>query len=231
MNYLVYASLQLSENDRRAIIILVVILVLFFLLFGFIGMGLRKLMEIQGSRIETAMHDVTVTHIVNNAKDFRRLAFKKSNRILFQQSLIPVTIAFLAFLIWLIGNIATSNWKDNIFEQFGELFFHYDWVGTPEDPVFVKVFFLKLLARWPEVSASPTFIPVHIPAYLSVILFIISWVYLAVVSLGYLSRMISTLTLSHSIFKKSLEGFNSADDLKKEMSPSPQPQEEKKEQD
>jgi len=100
---------SMSETDRRALIILIVILVVLMLLLGLIGMGIRKVMEIQQRRVDTYMHDVTVTHVVDTPKKFKTLATKKSNRILFKSMLPAAGIALLSFFIWLFSCIGLGN--------------------------------------------------------------------------------------------------------------------------
>lgn len=211
--YRILASVQLDENDRRALIIMIVVLVLLLLVLGLIGMGLRKLMQVQAKRVHSMMYHLVTTRVVDTPAKFRRIAFKKSNRILFKQTLIPVLIALGAFLIWLVSNLFLQRWGANIFADMSDLFFQYDWVGTPEDPVFVKIFGMSMIARFPDVSHSPEFIGEHAPSYIVVFLYIVSWVWVAVACLGYISRFLKTMSLSHEVFTKSLDGYHAGEDL------------------
>lgn len=213
MNPFVLASISLSDTDRRVLVIALIIILIAFLLAALIGIAIRHTMLYQSKRADAFMHDVAVTHVVATPKEFRTLGFKKNNRILFRSSLIPFGIGILGLLIWIISNIASGRWGENIFVAWSELFFHFDWKGTPEDPVFVKVFGISLLARFPSVSAAPTFRPEHIPAYIEVFLFLASWIYYAVVCQAYIARLIMIIYRSNDIFEKSLEGFKANKDI------------------
>ena len=213
MNPFVLASISLSDTDRRVLVIALIIILIAFLLAALIGIAIRHTMLYQSKRADAFMHDVAVTHVVATPKEFRALGFKKNNRILFRSSLIPFGIGILGLLIWIISNIASGRWGENIFVVWSELFFHFDWKGTPEDPVFVKVFGMSLLARFPSVSAAPTFRVEHIPAYIEVFLFLTSWIYYAVVCQAYIARLIMIIYRSNDIFEKSLEGFKANKDI------------------
>ncbi len=222
MNPFVLASISLSDTDRRVLVIALIIILIAFLLAALIGIAIRHTMLYQSKRADAFMHDVAVTHVVATPKEFRTLGFKKNNRILFRSSLIPFGIGILGLLIWIISNIASGRWGENIFVVWSELFFHFDWKGTPEDPVFVKVFGMSLLARFPSVSAAPTFRVEHIPAYIEVFLFLVSWIYYAVVCQAYIARLIMIIYRSNDIFEKSLEGFKANKDINiKNNNPAP----------
>ncbi len=213
MRPFVLASITLSDTDRRVLVIALVIVLILFLLAALIGIAIRHTMLYQSKRADAFMHDVAVTHVITNPKEFRALGFKKNNRILFRSSLIPFAIGLLGLAIWIIANIATGRWGENIFETWSELFFHFDWKGTPEDPVFVKVFGISLLARFPSVKTNPQFHAENIPAYLEVFLFLACWIYYAVVCQAYIARMIMIIYRSNDIFEKSLEGFKANKDI------------------
>lgn len=211
---MIFASIQLNDNDRRALIILIVLLIVLMLVIGLLGMAIRKVMQIQAARMDTAMHDVTITHVVNNPKDFKKLALKKNFRILFRQSLWPLVLALLGLLTWVLGNAFTNLWSENIFDHFGDLFFKWDFVGTPDNPVFVKVFGLSLLARWPDVSKSPEFIISHLPSYLACLFYIASWIWYGIACQGFIARLAMSYRRSRTVFSKSLEGYKASDDIK-----------------
>ena len=210
----ILATVQLSETDKKALIVLAVILVIAFLLLGLIGMAIRATMNYQSRRADSMMHDVTVTHVVDTPRSFRKFGMKKNNRILYRDSLVPFAISLLAVIIWVIYNIATSKWADNIFNNCSDLFFQYDWTGTPDNPVFVKVFNMSIISRWPDVTHEPTFNIEHLCSYIVVFLLVVSWVYLAYVCQAYISRWFMINRRSREVFHKSLEGYNANNDIK-----------------
>lgn len=211
------ASIQLSETDRKALIVLLILLVLLILIIGLIGMAVRATMKYQAKRADTMMHDVAKTHVIDNTKAFRRFGFKKNNRILYRDSLYPFLIAVIGILVWVFFNLATSRWGENPWEHFGELFFRFKTDNSqypPDDPLWVKVFGMTLLARWPEaVEGYPRFEVGHIASYIEVALWLIAILWYAFNCQAYIARTIRILRRSTTVYEKSLEGFNANADI------------------
>ncbi len=201
------ASIQ-NEADHRALIIAIIILVVLFFIIGLIGMGIRALMAIQAKRIETAMADVTKTHVVQTPDEFRKLAIKKSNRMLYRDTLVPFLLCFIGLLIWTIGNLIYHRWGANIFADFQDLFFSFDWEA---EGVIVKVFGLSLVGQFPPVSHRPEFILDHLCNYFAVAFFLVSWVYYFVVCQAFLSRLYALFHLGRTVFEKSLTDYHADD--------------------
>lgn len=218
MNNLLLISVSMNESDRRLLIILIVILFILFLLIGFIGMAIHATMVHQAGKIDTIMSDAARTHVVDSPKSFKNLALRKSNRLLYRQTLVPFAISVAALLIWVFCCIGMNTWQENIFANFGELFFHYEWDASVEiykdDPLIVKVFGVNLFARFPAVKHSPTFVLNHLPSYIEVALFIVSWVWYAYLCQAWISRFVMIHHRAHTIYSKSLKDFKAEDDIK-----------------
>lgn len=207
------ATIQLSDTDKKALIILLIFLIIAFLIIGLIGMAIRAVMRYQAKRADSMMHDVTVTHVIDTPRKFRAFGFKKNNRALYRDSLIPFGIALLATIVLIIYNIATGAWGDNIFENCNDLFFAYDWVGTAENPVWVKVFGMSLLSRWPDQTHAPEFKLEHLCSYIVVFLYMVSALYYAYVCQAYISRAFMIQRRSNEVFHKTLEGYNATESV------------------
>ena len=121
-----FASITLSETDKRALIIFLILAVVVLLLIALIGFAVRKAITFQMKTLDTMMHDVTVTHVVENPKEFKRVGRIKNNRLFYKQSLIPFLIALVGLVIWIITSLAKSNWSINPFEESRDLLFAYD---------------------------------------------------------------------------------------------------------
>ena len=213
----VLASIQLSETDRRALIILLVILVLVVLLIGLFGVAVRTIMKYQAKRADTMMSDVARTHVIDNGRAFRAFGFKKNNRALYRDTLIPFLIAMVGLTIWIVFNLATGRWGENVWEHFGELFFRFKLSNAdypPDDPLFVKVFGITLIARWPAaVEGYPRFEVSHIASYIEVFLWLIAIGWYALMCQGWIARMVRIYRRSVTVYEKSLEGFNANEDI------------------
>ena len=200
-----FASITLSETDKRALIIFLILAVVVLLLIALIGFAVRKAITFQMKTLDTMMHDVTVTHVVENPKEFKRVGRIKNNRLFYKQSLIPFLIALVGLVIWIITSLAKSNWSINPFEESRDLLFAYD---MEEEGLFVTVFGIRLLSHWPNVAHTPEFILEHLPSYLEAICFIVAGIYYLVICQAYFSRHIMILRRARTVFEKSLEGYN-----------------------
>lgn len=207
-------ALFLSDTDKRVAIIAVVIAIVAFFLVAAIGIAVRRMMIHQSKRADSMMYDVVKTHVVTTTSEFRRLGRKKNARAFYRDSLLPFGIALLGVLIYLIANLATGKWGENIFANFGELFIQYDWHA---EGVWTKVFGMTLLASWPPVSHQPTFVLPHLPDYIECVLFIVSMALYLYACFGYISRFFLLNSRSHSVFEKSLAGYNANEDIKVDL--------------
>ncbi|OPZ37691.1 MAG: hypothetical protein BWY98_00037 [Tenericutes bacterium ADurb.BinA155] len=206
--FLLFASIEMSENDKRALIALIIILVILFVLIGLLGMAVRKTMQYQARYADTMMHDVTVTHVVTTPSQFRILGRKKNHRRLYRQSLIPFAIMATGVLVWVIYCLATSTWTNNIFAEFGDLFFVWDWADSKN---WVAVFNLTLLGRWPDLIHAPFIEVTHIASYFEVLFILVGGVWYLVVVQAFISRALQLQKRSRDVFSKSLEGYKAND--------------------
>ena len=207
-------ALLLSDTDKRVAIIAVVIAIVAFFLIAAIGIAVRRMMIHQSKRADSMMYDVVKTHVVTTTSEFRRLGRKKNARAFYRDSLLPFGIALLGVLIYLIANLATGKWGENIFANFGELFIQYDW---HDEGVWTKVFGMTLLASWPPVSHQPTFVLSHLPDYIECVLFIVAMALYLYACFGYISRFFLLNFRSRSVFEKSLAGYNANEDIKVDL--------------
>jgi len=210
-------AFHLSETDQKALIILLILLVIAVLILGLIGMAVRFTMMYQSRRADTMMHDVAVTHVVDNPKSFRRFGWKKNNRALYRDSLIPFLIIVVGLLIWVITNIFTSRWNVSIWDDFSDLFIHVQWDNSaypPSDPLWVRVFGIWVIARWPETIPNyPRFEASHIPSYLVAVITIVAATWYAVICQAYVARAFMIWRRSNSVYEKSLAGYHAAQDI------------------
>ena len=210
--------LALTENDRRLLVVLIVLLLVLFLLIGLLGMVVHAIMHHQAEKMDTIMSDVARTHVVDSPRQFKKLAFKKNNRLLYRQSLIPFALSALALLVWIFASLAMNSWGENIFASFHELFFHFEWDAAAEvykeDPLIVHVFGISLLARFPAVKEAPQFHLEHLPAYIEVALFYVSWAWYALNCQAWIARFVWATARAKSIYSKSLKDFKAEEDVK-----------------
>ena len=202
--------IQLSENDKRAIFIFLLAFIIFVALIGYIGYIIKRVMIFQGKKMDTLSHDVIVTKVITNKKDFYRYARKKNWRTFFLQSWIPLTIILFGVIVLLARNAATNDWGYNLLDYnktgFNTIFFIWDFGNI--DKYTTQVFGMTLLARWPDLIHSPEW---HKEAWASYIFFpciLVGGLWYLVTLQCVLSRTIRMYQLGHSVFDSSLEGYN-----------------------
>ena len=127
-----FVSLEFNESDRRALIVLIIVLIIVLLIIGLIGMGIRWICHKQSEAADNIMYDVTVTHVVMNPQAYRKLANKKSFRLFFRASQIPLLIILVGVLVWIIVAAIRNSWNENIFEDFLDLFFLWHYEGEED---------------------------------------------------------------------------------------------------
>ena len=93
---------KLAESDVRLIIVLLLIFLLVFVIFGYLAILVKKIMHLQGNKMEDVVHDVIVTGVILDGKSLLKYGIKKNHRLLFVQSWIPFLIMFVGcFAIFL----------------------------------------------------------------------------------------------------------------------------------
>lgn len=107
-----FVSLEFNESDRRALIVLIIVLIIVLLIIGLIGMGIRWICHKQSEAADNIMYDVTVTHVVMNPQAYRKLANKKSFRLFFRASQIPLLIILVGVLVWIIVAAIRNSWNE-----------------------------------------------------------------------------------------------------------------------
>ncbi|MBO4540994.1 MAG: hypothetical protein J5736_03370 [Bacilli bacterium] len=145
INNLLFLASTMTENDRRALIIVIILLLFIFLILGLLGMAIRAILLHQSKAADTLLYDVAVTHVVNNPASYRKLGRKKNVRLFFRQSFIPFLVIAVGILTWVIYSSITSTFDHNIFEEFSDLIFVWDF-ENPDN--YTVVFGITLLAKW-----------------------------------------------------------------------------------
>ena len=142
---------QLTENDKRMIIVILLFLFLIFVIIGYLGKLIKRAMTFQANKMDDMVHDVIVTGVITDSNHLLKYGVKKNHRQLFKNSWIPVLIMSVSGLVMLIWCIIYDNWTINPFEWgegigFGTLLFHFDWDGAER----ANFFGVTLISNWPE---------------------------------------------------------------------------------
>ncbi len=76
--------IKLTEEDTRILIAIFIIVLLLFVIISYVGSLIRSVMKFQAKDLDTSMHDLISTGVVDSPRYFRRIAAKKNNRLLFK---------------------------------------------------------------------------------------------------------------------------------------------------
>lgn len=204
--------ISLSETDKRVIFVLLLVIIVILVIFGYIGLIITRVMRWQGKRVDNFTHDVVVTKVIDNKKDFVRYARKKNWVWFFKQAWKPLTIILIASLFLIIHHSITGDWEYDLFEYkktgFGTLLFIWDF----QDPDIYKEFFgIKLIADWPPLVNTPHWEWDAWVSYLFVPAVFVGGGWYLIALQCVVARTIRIWQLKHSVFDKSLENYNQND--------------------
>ena len=204
--------ITLSESDKRVIFVILLLIIVLLVIFGYIGLLITRVMKWQGKRVDNFTHDVVVTKVIDNKKDFVRYARKKNWVWFFKQAWKPLIVILVAFLLLIIRNAVTKDWDYDVFDYkttgFGTLLFIWDF----QDPNIYKEFFgIKLIADWPPLVSTPHWSWDAWCSYLFVPAAFIGIGWYLVACQCVVARTIRIWQLKHSVFDKSLYNYNQND--------------------
>lgn len=198
--------IKLTEEDTRILIAIFIIVLLIFVIISYIGSLIRRVMKFQAKDLDTAMHDLVSTGVVDTPRYFKRIAVKKNNRLLYKQLRIPFLLLFIAwsfmviYLSW-IENYDLSFLFDYQTKGITTLFFIFDWPNQPH----ALFYGFSLPSGWPPVLNTPHFEWAAWPSYVFVPLFTLGAVWFLVSIQAYIARTWRLLTMSKAVFHKNLE--------------------------
>ena len=201
--------ISLSDKDKRVILIFFLLLIVTIAFIAVIGAIITRVMKWQGKKMDDLTHDVVVTNVIDNRKDFMRFARIKNWRLFFKQAWIPLLIMFVASMTLIIRNAATNDWTYNLVDYkdtgFNTLFFVWDF----KDPsIYHKFFGINIICDWPIIINYPH---LSIHAWASYIFFfgmIVGGTWYLLVLQCVIARTIRMHQLSYDLFRKSLDGYN-----------------------
>lgn len=200
--------IKLTENDKRILIVLLLVFILFFVVVGYIGLLITRVMRFQGRKMDNMMHDIVITRVVTNKKEFVKVARKKNWRYFYKTAWIPLFIMIFAAILYVIA-LRVYNWNYDLFDMnktgFNTLFFIWDF----NDPnIYANVFGINVLASWPPLINTPHFETDALFSYFIVPIFLLGAVWYLICLQCLISRTIRIYQLGTSIYSKSLSDFN-----------------------
>lgn len=200
--------LKLTENDKRMILMFVLLIIAALSLLILLALLIEKIGKSQAKRIDTLMHDVVVTGVVDSKKKFIRIALKKSKIYFYRHARIPMLILFcwgistLIFCLTYPGATFGGLYTD--YEKYGlaTIFTIYDL----ENPIMTDFFgWFEIVTGYGDPISTPHFSVDALFAYISIPVFFVGGIWLLIDIQGMLARAIRTFRLANKIYSKNLD--------------------------
>lgn len=204
--------LKLSETDKRfiiAFVCLIIFLLAFFILFAIL---IEYISKKQALKVDSLMHDVVLTGVIDSKKKFIKVARKKNIIYFYKQSLIPVLLILISVTTILIYLGAIGRFDFSlIFTDHGEngvggvgfatLFNIYDFANAK---------YVQIIFGWTVIQEIPLLSAAHwsnqaIVSYIFVPIFLIGLTWFVINCQACLARTIRGIRLANSIYEKRLD--------------------------
>ena len=99
---MIYAAIKLSENTKKALIVLFLIFIILFVLIGYISLAIEGLMKKQGSKADEMLSNVVKAEYFETEKPFRKFAWKKNIKVFFLEARIPFLLLLGSWFVYLL---------------------------------------------------------------------------------------------------------------------------------
>ena len=214
MNYL-NLFIALTDRDKRFILIFFLLIIVVIAFIAICGALVVRVMKYQSLKMDDLTHDVVITNVIENKKQFLDYARIKNWRLFFLQSWKPLLIILASILVLVLRNAITRDWAYDLLDYnktgFNTLFFVLDF----DDPSIYHTFFgITLICDWPKAINTPHF---SIDAWASYIFFfglLVGGIWYLVSVQCVVARSYRMYKLAHNMYHKSLDGYNKYDQLK-----------------
>ena len=198
---MIYAAIKLSENTKKALIVLFLIFIILFVLIGYISFAVEGVMKKQGSKADEMLANVVKVDYFEKEKPFRKFAWKKNRKVFFLEARIPFLILLGAWFAYLLFCLFSGKWGYNPLNKedgFASLLFQFgEW---PKE----KFFGIKLISGWPEVVRKPHFEAKAIFSYLFVPANIVGILWFLYCTQAYIARSLRIRKIAIGIYRKKL---------------------------
>ena len=198
---MIYAAIKLSENTKKALIILFLIFIILFVLVGYISLAVQGIMKRQGAKADEMLSTVVKADYFEKEKPFRRFAWKKNIKVFYLEARIPFLIMLGSWFVYLLFCLFSGKWGYNPLsktEGFGTLLFEFsEW---PKE----KFFGMTLISGWPEVITKPHFEVIAIFSYIFVPVNFVGICWFLYCTQAYIARSLRIRKIAAGIYRKKL---------------------------
>lgn len=192
-------KLTTSTITKIVITLLVIVLSIFFI-FGLIGRAFQTLFKNQARRVDKMMSKLIITGVVNNDKDFTRIANKKSQIFFFKHSFAPISLLLIVFIMW-VTCMSINNWSEAMFPLFGRML--YPWEGVPTYVAPLGFDFSSVTANYVDMSNW-----FSIMTLITILLFFVGLIWYFFEVGGFIARHLRIQKLSRTMFSQNLDNVD-----------------------
>ena len=198
---MIYATIKLSENAKKALIILFLIFIILFVLIGYISLAVQGVMKKQGSKADEMLSTVAKAEYFEKESKFIKFGIRKNIRVFFLEARIPFVIMLASWFAYLLFCLFSGRWGYNPLsaeDGFATLFFKFSEWPTE------KFFGVTLISGWPEVVIKPHFEVKAIFSYFFVPINFVGILWFLYCTQAYISRSIRIRKIARGIYRKKL---------------------------
>ena len=200
-----YLNASWKDVSWKVILVIFLVVIIFFVLIGLIGKLIEIIMTKQGKAVDHDMANLVMSKVIDNKKDFKKIAMYKSRVRFLKASIYPLILLFIAFLTWIIYACSIKNFSQSIFNRetgIMSLFYELDFSSIEYYPPF-GIAWNKLV--W--IKPTP-FSDIRITNYFIFFFLITGLIWYLVVTQAYVARFFRINKLSKTIYSVNLDNVD-----------------------
>ena len=128
---------ELGQMSWKTIVALLFIIVAIFAIFGLIGRAVELIIDQQARKLDRFMSPLIVSGLIDDEKEFAKIAMKKTRIYFFKTSILPILLMLCSILIFVIYHSIVGRWNESIFNDvsgIGTLFYTFDFSNAAYYP-------------------------------------------------------------------------------------------------
>ena len=208
--------IKLTENDKRLIIAIVLVFIIILAILILICLLIEKVCKEQGKKIDKLMHDVVLAGVIQDSKQFKKVANRKNKIQFYREVKLPFIILLGLIIASIIYMGCTNDWNfAGFFSDYGQeingtyqggkgfttIMYLWDFSNFPT----TQVFGIKVISDWAPLIQAPHGEVSAIFSYFFCPLFVASLGWIAIRMQAFAARTYRIHKLARSIYDKSLD--------------------------
>ena len=101
----------------KTLLIIFLIAIILIVLIGLLGNLIRFIMRYQAKAVDKDMSKYLVSRVIDNPKEFKEIAYKKSNDRFFKIFWLPFSLGMISLFLWIGYHASFGRWDESIFNR------------------------------------------------------------------------------------------------------------------